>query len=99
MQAEFDTTATLRPVSIVGVNGIGLESGNAETVDGRVIPWLQDTGTAKVWESWAVTYRDVVILDAANVKLSAFNLTAHNLADPVEYAALRQILLDAANAP
>ena len=44
------------------------------------LPLLQDTEESDVWTtSWAVTYRDVVILDANNVKVDVFNLTGTSL--------------------
>ena len=96
MQAELDAGGDSAAIAILGVNGIGLESGNASVTSGRVLPWLQDTEAQAVWESWQVTYRDVVILDGENHRVGVFNLTAHDLAEPGEYAALRQMLLDAA---
>jgi len=62
----------------------------------RDLPWLQDTARDDVWGSWDVAYRDLVILDADNRKVAVFNLTEHNLDDPAEVDALRQLLLDAA---
>ena len=74
----------------------GHESGNASAVTGRTIPWLQDTPSENVWSDWAVTYRDLVILDAENQKIDVYNLTTHDLADPANYAELKQKLLEAA---
>jgi hypothetical protein len=96
MQAEIDDSTTAKPVHILGVNGEGHESGNPVICDGRTIPWLQDTPAADVWASWAVTYRDVVILDADNQVLHVYNLTSQSLYDPANYAALKKLLLDSA---
>jgi hypothetical protein len=60
---------------------------------------LQDTAQQDVWTSWAVTWRDVVVVDAENRTTSIFNLTEHNLGDPANYDALRSILIDAAGGP
>jgi hypothetical protein len=49
-----------------------------------------------VWTTWAVGYRDVWVLDGENKPLSVYNLTQHNLADPVQYAELKTILIGAA---
>jgi len=49
-----------------------------------------------VWVEWNVTYRDVVVLDVDNVPVAVYNLTSHDLANPVYYAELKQILKDAA---
>jgi hypothetical protein len=43
-----------------------------------------------------VVYRDVIILDANNVPVGVFNLTSHNLADPIHYATLKAMLKAAA---
>ena len=60
-------------------------------VDGRALPWLQETEAQKAWEPWEVRYRDVVILDAENRRAAVFNLTDHNLATPAEYDSLRAL--------
>ncbi len=82
-------------VSLLGVNAAGLESGNAEAVDGRSLPWLQDVAEVDAWGSWQVTWRDVVVVDAKNEVRSVFNLTEHDLHQPADYQALEQELLDA----
>lgn len=86
-------------IELLAVNAAGLESGNAAASVGVDLPLLQDTASADVWGQWGVTWRDVVVLDRDNVPVSVFNLTAHNLANAVEYEALKQILIDTANAP
>jgi hypothetical protein len=82
-------------VRILGVNGIGSESGNAQICAGRSIPWLQDVPEEDVWTKWAPTYRDVVILNDANEIVAVYNLTEHNLAEPANFAALRTLLVGA----
>lgn len=96
MQAELDTLATARAVEILGVNGAGEESGNALVCEGRSLPWLQDTPEARVWESWRVEYRDVVVLDASNRVVAVYNLTSRDLGQPAYYAELRDLLVAAA---
>jgi hypothetical protein len=96
MQSELDTTVTARPAHILGVNGAGLESGNAAMCAGRTLPWLQDTASANVWGLWAVNYRDVVILDQNNLVVGVYSLTTHDLSNPANYADLKNILLTAA---
>lgn len=96
MQHEVDTTTTARAVRILGVNGVGAESGNALMCAGRTLPWLQDTPQANVWSSWNVTYRDVVVLDAENRVIRVYNLTDHDLANAANYAELKAILVGAA---
>jgi hypothetical protein len=80
-------------VAILGVNAVGYESGNASITDGRVLPWLQDVPEEDVWGTWAVTYRDVVVLDEENQVRAVYNLTEHDLADPAAYAELRDLLV------
>ena len=96
MQVELDAADTTGSIVILGVNSIGAESGNAAVTNGRSLAWLQDTAAQAVWESWQVAYRDVVILDRANERVGAFNLTEHDLSVPAEFATLKQILLDLA---
>jgi hypothetical protein len=96
MEAEITAAAPATRVDISGINAAGLEGGNATICNGRVIPWLQDTYEKDVWGSWKVTWRDVVVLDAENRVLFVYNLTAHNLAYPAEYADLKARLLAAA---
>jgi hypothetical protein len=86
-------------VRILGVNGIGHESGNAQNCAGRTIPWLQDVTTSDVWTSWSVTYRDVVILDPDNVPFAVYNLTTRDLGVPANRDELRNLLTQAATTP
>lgn len=100
MQRELDDSVTVRPIEILGVNGIGHEGVSGEYNDlicqGRSLPWLQDVDSVNVWASWRPEYRDVVVLDAGNHVVQAYNLTLHSLADSTFYKELRSILLDAA---
>ncbi len=97
MQVEVDSQETLRPIQILGVNGIGLESGNEGMTAGRVLPWLQPANDQDVWTLWQVEYRDLVILGPGNEQLGTFNLTVNNLSDAENYAALMSQLLEAAD--
>ena len=97
MQTELDDEATARPVQLLGVNGIGLESGNEGMTNGRTLPWLQSNADQDAWTLWQVEYRDVVILGPGNEHLATFNLTVHDLSDPANYAALKDQLLEAAD--
>jgi len=96
MQTEIDSEENPRPIRILGVNDIGLESGNDGITTGRVLPWLQSAADQDVWTSWQVGYRDVFILGPGNEHLSTYNLTEHDLADPANYVALKNLLLEAA---
>ncbi len=99
MQKELDALSTKLAIRIIGVNGVGAESGNASVTAGRTLPWLQDTDAALVWKSWNVAYRDVIILDAKNHSVAVYNLTTYDLAMPENQAALKKLLVDTANAP
>jgi hypothetical protein len=96
MQTEINAESTALDVQILGVNGSGYESGNAETCAGRTIPWLQDTREENVWTKWGITYRDVVILDSLNKRVSVFNLTQNDLAVPAKYDSLKALILETA---
>ncbi len=65
---------------------------------GNPLPWLQDTPTHRVWETWGVTYRDLRILDSSNRVTAVFNLTAHDLGDSENYDTAKALFLAAANA-
>ncbi|MDO8631891.1 MAG: hypothetical protein Q7R41_15500 [Phycisphaerales bacterium] len=97
MQTEIDSQMTLRPIQILGINDVGLESGNGDMTAGQVLPWLQPIAGDDVWTLWQVEYRDVVILGPGNEHLGTFNLTVNDLSDPANYSALMNQLLEAAN--
>ncbi|GMU60771.1 MAG: hypothetical protein AMXMBFR34_25340 [Myxococcaceae bacterium] len=77
------------------MNEAGYESTNDLMTTGRVLPWLQDRVDVDVWRSWAVTYRDVILLDADGRPVAVYNLTLHDLSDPANQATLKQLLRDA----
>lgn len=89
-------------IEIIGLNEIGHEGGNELAAGEGDIPWLQDVdsdgnGVSDVWrESWDVTYRDVIILDASNVKVGTYNLTTFDLAEGENYDTLLQMMVNAA---
>ena len=84
-------------VGIMGVNQVGYHGGNEAACAGKDIPWLQETADQDVWGDWGVTYRDVIILDADNEVVTAYNLTTYNLAVPANYETLKALLEAAAN--
>ena len=96
MQGELNGETTARPIKMFGVNVVGAESGNAGITAGRTLPWLQATATVDPWMTWAVTNRDVVILDENNRKIDVYNLTVNDLSNPTNYATLKAKLLAAA---
>ena len=97
MQTEIDGAGLPLDVQILGVNAMGLESGNAAVTMNRTLPWLQDTTDQHVWETWGVVWRDVWILDTENVPVAVCNLSEHNLGEPEKYAALKGMLENVAN--
>jgi hypothetical protein len=92
MQGEIEAEGWTTDTHLLGVNQIGAESGNETTCDGRSIPWLQDTAQQQVWQKWEVVYRDVIILDGENKRVSVFNLTTYDLAQPANYDSLKSLL-------
>ena len=60
------------------------------------MPIVNDTETDLIWDNWGGDWRDVFILDTTNATIEVYNLTQHNLSDPVHYAELKQKLIDAA---
>jgi hypothetical protein len=102
MQRNFERHYPSLDIQLLGINEIGHESGNASICNGRDLPWLQDVdadgnSVSDVWyDSWKITYRDVVVVDQQNEKVTIYNVTTHNLADPGNYATLEQIFIDAA---
>lgn len=102
MQHDLDDNYPLLNIDLLGVNEHNQAFANASVTAGRTLPWLQDTDAdadnlSDVWtESWAVQWRDVVILNGANEKVGVYNLSNHNLATPAAYNELRGMLLDAA---
>lgn len=83
-------------LQILGVNSKGAVAGNPSVCEGRDLPWLQDTADEDVWGSWAITYRDVIVLDVENRIAAVYNLTEYDLTNPANYEALKTILRDAA---
>ena len=65
-------------------------------IEGKDLPWLQDSLDVDVWTGWAVEYRDVIVLDASGEHAFTFNLTDRDLNDAAEYEALAGMLRDAA---
>jgi hypothetical protein len=92
MQDELAAEGLALSIQILGINPATEASGNDAMCSGRDLPWLQEPADISVWTAWAVTYRDVVIVDAANEKVAAYNLTTHDLATAENYAELKALL-------
>ena len=102
MQTELDSENPELNINILGVNEFGHDSGNSLVIDGRDLPWLQDIddngdGASDTWDSWDVTFRDVMITDAQNEKVAVYNLTTNDLSNADNFAALKQLLIDSAS--
>ncbi len=65
--------------------------------DGRDLPWLQQEADTDVWTNWSVTYRDVIIIDSDNRVTDIYNPTDQTLANGGNYAALKALMVNAAN--
>jgi hypothetical protein len=96
MQGELDAEGLALEIQILGINGAGLESGNAAICNGRDLPWLQETPSGTVWIDWEVAWRDVVILDVENRPVTSYNLSTHRLDVPANYETLKGLIRDAA---
>ncbi|WP_434417527.1 hypothetical protein [Nannocystis pusilla] len=83
-------------IALLGVNGIGFESGIPQMTSGRFIPLLQNVAEVDAWTQWEVVYRNVIILDRDGAPVGVFNLTEHDLSMMGEYEALKGMLLDVA---
>lgn len=98
MQGEFDAAQPSPPIQILGINNSGSSSGNDLITEGRDLPWLQDTMSDNVWGSWAVTWRDLVIVNSCNEVVSVINLTSNNLGITSNYNSVKNALLAASAA-
>ena len=99
MQDELTAETLQLDVIILGVNHQASGSGVADMCLGRDLPFLQDSDSTNVWTTWEVTERDVYVLDAENKVVTVYNLTQHDLGDPVNYETLKTILRQTAGIP
>jgi hypothetical protein len=82
----------------MAVNQEGHESGCEGMSELGDIPLLQDTEEENVWDSWDVTYRDVLILNSENERVAVYNLTTYSLSVEENYETLRGLLTSTASA-
>ncbi len=66
-------------------------------INGRILPWVQDTEESNIWYDWDVTLRDLYILDRNGNFVTKINLTTYN-PDPstpctTNYDALYDLLI------
>ena len=102
MQQELDSENPELSIRILGVNELGHDADNALMTAGGDLPWLQDidddgNGSSDTWDSWDVTFRDVIITDSTNVQVAVYNLTNNDLASADNYSTLKQLLIDSAS--
>ena len=57
-----------------------------------------DDGDSDAWMAWQAQLRDVILLDAANQKISTYNLTQNDLGQAENYDHLKELLVGAATA-
>ena len=95
MQNELSVEYPDLQIAIIGINEIGMGSGNTLASAGRDIPWLQDTAEQDVGALWTAGFRDVIIVDASGSYYATYNLTAHNLSNSDNFEELRALLVEA----
>jgi hypothetical protein len=102
MQQQLRDNHPELDIQILGVNERGHELGNPSITNGRSLPWLQDVdadsdgASDNFMNRWDYAYRDVVIVDAQNRPIEAYNLTVNDLGQPENFDTLMQKLIDAA---
>jgi len=86
---------TVLPVEVIGCQ----ETGQLDfplMFAGKPTSWIRDNATLKIETSWGAHYRDTVILNPLNGEIEIYNLTDHDLTDPLNKAALKTKLINAA---
>ena len=84
--------------------GVGMDEFVASLdsmVQGRVLPWTEDTQSAAypVWTDWGATQRAVFILNRQGVLDTMFNITPYDPENPQDYAQVKNLILEAAKTP
>lgn len=64
-------------------------------MEGRKLPWLQDTAREDVWGDWDAEWRDVIVLDAQNRRIGVYPVLSKSLDDPANRAELKLLLENA----
>jgi hypothetical protein len=96
MLAEIRASKPDLNVEILGINHMSDSAFNNLVVPYRVLPWLQDTSEQNVWSTWDVEWRDVWIVDSHGRPFAVYNLSSHDLGEPSNREALKQLFLSAA---
>ena len=93
MQGELAADYPSLSITILAVNEIGYDSGNASMAAVGDLPLLQDDTSAAVWTAWSAAWRDVVVLDGNNAEVYRFNLSTYSLSNATNYAHLKAVFV------
>ena len=96
MQTELQESHPELNISLLSINKIAAESGVASFNTTHNLPMVQDDTDQLIWDAWQGNWRDVYILDKENKLIEIYNLTEHNLNDPLNYEELKSKLITAA---
>ena len=77
---------------IVGINESGFELANETFTTDRDLPWLQDTEQTQLWDVWAVSYRDLYLVDGDGVLRDIYNLSSNDLRGEAATAELLSLI-------
>jgi hypothetical protein len=109
MQAELQADHPEKEISILSLNLIGAEAGVELFTEIHGLPMVNDSEDDLLWAQWSEHctiedhdslgkhWRDLYILNKSNQVVEVYNLTMHNLSDPVNYEELKQKFLTAAS--
>ena len=98
MQNELRQERPELEINILSINQIGAENGISSFTEAHALPMVHDNETDNIWLSWESQWRDFYILNRNNELVEVYNLTMHNLNDETNYSALKQKLIEAAEA-
>ena len=96
MQNEISSEYPDLPIKILSINQIGAENGIDSFNETHALPMVNDNTGDDIWVEWGSQWRDFYILNKQNELLEVYNLTQNNLNDPLNYDALKQKLILAA---
>ena len=82
-------------INFIGINGISTKDRDYnEMISGRSLPWVQDNEDSRVWESWDVLIRDLILLDKSGHYFDLFNLTDFDISKDSNYQLLKEKLIN-----
>lgn len=100
MVADVNSENPEVPITILGINMRGRESGNTTITDGVDMPWLQDTGQVNIFSQWPPdAIRELKIVGRDGVEVATFDLNTDDPRDEEPYANIREALLNATTLP